>query len=59
VTPPSGWFYQRVWRVDDTTTDATLPANLKRITVSSTIARGFGGAMKASSTLSVLKSNPF
>jgi hypothetical protein len=59
VTPPTGWFYQRVWRVDDTTTDATLPANLKRITVSSTIARGFGGAMKASSTLSVLKSNPF
>jgi hypothetical protein len=48
-----------VWRIDDSTTDGTLPANLKRITVTSTIARGFGGAMRASSTLTVLKSNPF
>ena len=34
---------------------AELPTDLKRITVTSTIARGFGGAMKASSTLTVLK----
>jgi hypothetical protein len=59
TTPPTNWFYQRVWRIDDSTTDGTLPANLKRITVTSTIARGFGGAMRASSTLTVLKSNPF
>jgi hypothetical protein len=59
TTPPAGWFYQRAWRVDNSTSDATLPANLKRITVTSTIARGFGGAMKASSTLTVLKASPF
>ena len=59
TTPPSGWFYQRCWRIDDSTTDGSLPADLKRITVTSTIARGFGGAMKASSTLVVLKANPF
>ncbi len=59
ITPPSGWFYQRVWRVDNSTTDGTLPTNLKRITVATTIARGFGGAMKASSYLTVLKTNPF
>jgi hypothetical protein len=59
TTPPSGWFYERVWRVDNSTTDATLPVNLKRITIGTTIARGFGGAMKASSYLTVLKTNPF
>ena len=59
TTPPAGWFYQRLWRIDDSTTDATLPVDLKRITVTATIARGFGGAMKASSTLVVLKANPF
>lgn len=59
ITPPNRWFYQRCWRVDDSTTDGTLPTNLKRVTVTATIARGFGGAMKASSTLVVLKANPF
>jgi hypothetical protein len=59
TTPPAGWFYQRLWRIDSSTTDVSLPVNLKRITVTATIARGFGGAMKASSTLTVLKSNPF
>lgn len=59
TTPPTGWFYQRLWRIDSSTTDVSLPVNLKRITVTATIARGFGGAMKASSTLTVLKSNPF
>jgi hypothetical protein len=53
TTPPNRWFYQRVWRITQTS------ANLKQITVTATIARGFGGAMKASSTLTVLKSNPF
>jgi hypothetical protein len=59
TTPPTGWFYQRVWRIDASTTDVSLAVGLKRITVTSTIARGFGGAMKASSTLVVLKASPF
>jgi hypothetical protein len=53
ITPPTGWFYQRVWQVTRVSTD------LKRITVTATIARGFGGAGKASSTLTILKTNPF
>jgi hypothetical protein len=53
ITPPTGWFYQRVWAVTQSAT------NLKQITVTATVARGFGGAMKSSSTLTVLKSNPF
>lgn len=53
TTPPTNWFYQRCWAI-------SLPsANLKQITVTATIARGFGGAMKASSTLVVLKTSPF
>ena len=60
TTPPTGWFYQRVWQIDDSTTHPSeLAADLKRITVSSTIARGFGGAMKAQSTLTVLKARGF
>ena len=60
TTPPTGWFYQRVWQVDDSTSHPSeLPADLKRITVCSTIARGFGGAMKAQSTLTVLKARGF
>ena len=53
TTPPDGWFYQRCWAI------AQVSSNLKQITVTATIARGFGGAMKASSTLTVLKTNPF
>ena len=60
TTPPTGWFYQRVWQIDDSTSHPTeLPADLKRITVTATIARGFGGAMKATSTLTVLKARGF
>ena len=50
---PSGWFYQRVWQITPVRT------GLKQITVCATIARGFGGAGKASSTLTVLKTSPF
>jgi type II secretory pathway pseudopilin PulG len=32
TTPAAGWFYKRVWQIDDNSTDATLPQNLKRIT---------------------------
>ena len=53
TTPPTGWFYQRVWQVTQVST------GLKQVTVTATIARGFGGAMKASSTLTVLKANLF
>lgn len=53
TTPPTGWFYKRVWQVTQVSTD------LKQVTVTATIARGFGGAMKAQSTLTVLKSKPF
>ena len=59
TTAPANWFYKRVWKIDDSSTDGTMPANLKRITVTATIAKGFGGAMKASSTLVVLKTSPF
>lgn len=53
TTPPTGWFYKRVWQITQVSTD------LKQVTVTATIARGFGGAMKAQSTLTVLKSKPF
>jgi len=59
ITPPSGWFYERAWRIDDSSTDATLPTNLKRIMVASATSRGFGGTTRATSYLTVLKSNPF
>jgi hypothetical protein len=58
-TPPSGWFYVRAWRIDDSTTDAALPSNLKRITVGAATTRGFGGSTRATSYLTVLKSYPF
>ena len=59
TTPPNNWFYKRVWQIADSTTDGTLPTGLKRVTVTATVAQGFGGAMKASSTLVVLKTSPF
>jgi hypothetical protein len=59
TTAPSGWFYERAWKIDDSSTDATLPTNLKRITVASTTIRGFGGGTRATSYLTVLKTNPF
>ena len=55
TTPPDGWFYQRCWAISTT----GLPANLKQITVTATILRGFGGGNKASSTLVALKTSPF
>lgn len=59
TTAPAGWFYKRVWRIDDSTTDGTLPAGLKRITVASSTARGFGGSTRSASYVVVLKTNPF
>ena len=58
---PAGWFYMRVWRIDDNATDGTLPANLKRITVacktSSTVTMQSGDRLSA--TLTSLKTFPF
>jgi Tfp pilus assembly protein PilV len=59
TTPPTNWFYQRVWSVESSATDATLPTNIKRITVAATVSRGFGGGNKALSVLTVLKTSPF
>jgi hypothetical protein len=53
ATPPTNWFYQRAWSV------TLAGTNLKQVTVTATIARGFGGANKAVSVLTVLKSSPF
>ena len=55
TTPPTNWFYQRVWKVEL----VTGTTGLKQITVTATIARGFGGGNKALSVLTVLKSSPF
>jgi hypothetical protein len=59
TTAPSGWFYKRVWKIDDHSTDATIPTNLKRITVAAGTSRGFGGSTRATSYLTALKSSPF
>lgn len=59
TTPPANWFYKRVWKIDDNTTDTTLPANIKKITVAAATARGFGGATRSASYLTVLKTYPF
>jgi len=59
TTAPTGWFYKRVWKIDDNTTDATLPANLKRITVAAATIRGSNGANRSTSYLTVLKTSPF
>lgn len=59
VTAPSNWYYKRVWQIDTTTQDATIPANMKRITVAVTLKRGFGGVSAATSVLTCLKTSPF
>jgi hypothetical protein len=56
---PANWFYKRAWKIDNSSTDATLPVNLKRITVAAATSRGFGGTTRATSYLTVLKTSPF
>jgi len=53
TTAPTGWFYKRVWRIQQEST------NLKRITVASATSRGFGATTRATSYLTVLKTSPF
>jgi hypothetical protein len=59
TTAPSGWFYKRVWKIDDQSSDATIAAHLKRITVAAATSRGFGATTRATSYLTVLKTDPF
>ena len=51
--PPAGWYYKRLWAVSNPS------ANLKQITVTVTVAFGFGKAAPALSTVVALKSFPF
>ena len=53
TTAPDKWYYKRVWRVE------VVSTNLKQITVASATSRGFGGAARATSYLTVLKTSPF
>jgi hypothetical protein len=53
TTAPTGWYYKRVWKIE------VIATNLKQITVASATTRGFGGAVRATSYLTVLKTSPF
>lgn len=50
-TPPSDWYYERVWQV------STPSANLKMITCTATIKTSVGGALKSQSTVTAYKTN--
>ena len=51
ATPPTDWYYMRVWQVSQ------QAANLKAISVTATIRTSVGNAIKATSTVSALKTN--
>jgi len=51
ATPPASWYYMRAWAV------TTPSANLKQITVTSTVRTSVAGAIKASATVSAYKTN--
>ena len=53
ATPPTGWFYQRVWKV------TSLSATLKEVKVTAIVARSVGRTERPSATLVSLKSFPF
>jgi hypothetical protein len=48
---PANWYYMRAWEI------TTPSANLKQITITSTIRVSVGGAMKAKSTVVALKTD--
>lgn len=52
-TGAANWYYIRVWQI------ANAGTNLKRITVTVAIRRGFAGGLAMQSTLSTLKTSPF
>jgi len=53
TTAPAGWFYKRAWKVE------VVATSLKQITVAAGTSRGFGGATRSISYLTVLKTSPF
>ena len=50
---PANWYYVRVWQITNPS------ANLKQISVTSTVRWGFGRALAPISTVTVLKTFPF
>ncbi len=53
TTPPSDWFYQRVWAVSSPAT------GIKEITVTATVKAAVGNALKPKSTVVALKAAQF
>jgi hypothetical protein len=53
VTPPTEWFYERVWEVSQ------LTSGVKRITVTATVKSSVGNALVPKSTVVALKSSRF
>ena len=49
----SGWFYKRTWQITSPFT------NIKQVTVTTIVARGFGHGRTPQATLVALKSRPF
>lgn len=52
TTPPTGWFYQRVWQVSPS-------AGLKQITITSTVRTSVANALIPKSTVVALKASQF
>jgi hypothetical protein len=48
---PENWYYMRVWKVE------VPSANLKKVTVTSTIRTSLGGVLKSSSSVAAFKTN--
>ena len=55
TTPPSGWFYERVWQI----ANDTPSAGLKRMTVVATVRSSVGHALIPKSTVVTLKASQF
>jgi len=63
ATPPSTWYYRRVWQVCSSATTSTtgcpasMATNMKQIKVTATIKTAVGGAQKAQSSVVSFKTN--
>jgi Tfp pilus assembly protein PilV len=53
TTAPASWFYKRVWKVQQSTT------NLKQVTVTTAVKRGVGNLKPPQSTVTAYKVYPF
>jgi hypothetical protein len=53
TTPPTDWFYQRVWQITN------LTAGVKQISVTTTVKTSVGNALVPKSTVVALKSSRF